>query len=79
MFEKEMKEIDVWDIGFVKATVALFTLGMIGIFPQAAVWVQSVNPIYFFLAALIMAARPIYRFWIKGEGWLGGSKKAPLV
>lgn len=60
-----MKKIDWLDVGLIKFTSAAFVLWLITIWPAAMEWVHSVNPWYFFTAAVIFGARPVYRAYIK--------------
>ncbi len=64
-FNDKVKKIDVWDIGLIKLSVAVFVLFIITIWPAAMTWVDSVNPWYFLVAFVIFAARPVYRFYLK--------------
>ena len=62
---KRAKNFDVFDIGLLKLIMISFTLFVITIWPAAMNWVHSVNPWWFFVAFVIFAIRPGYRFWIK--------------
>lgn len=62
---KGMKKIDVWDIGLIKWSVIAFVLFLIRIWPAAMNWVHSVNPWYFFVAFVVLVARPFYRYYLK--------------
>ena len=64
-YEKALKNMDVLDIGLIKLAVAAFTLFVITIWPAAMAWVHSVNPWYFLVAGIIIAARPIYRAYLE--------------
>tara|TARA_Y100000310_G_C20257303_1_gene611962 strand:- start:171 stop:377 length:207 start_codon:yes stop_codon:yes gene_type:complete len=64
-FNKRVKRMDVWDIALVKFAVAAFVLFVITIWPAAMTLVHSVNPWYFLIAMVILAARPWYRVYIK--------------
>ncbi|MEI8067329.1 MAG: hypothetical protein WCG91_00060 [Candidatus Shapirobacteria bacterium] len=59
------KKLDFWDVGFIKLAVAAFILASIVLCPPFAAWVQSVDPVYFIIAFIIFAIRPIYRIWFK--------------
>ncbi len=68
MFEKlhkNVKKMDAWDIALIKLAVVAGVLFIITIWPAAMNWVQSVNSWYFLVAFVIIAIRPIYRFYIK--------------
>jgi len=60
-----MKNLDLWDIALIKITMVAFTLFVITIWQAAMDWVHTVNPWYFFVAFVIFAIRPVYRYWIK--------------
>ena len=62
---KRVKRMDVWDIALVKLSVAGFVLFVITIWSAAMNWVHSVNPWYFLIAMVILAARPLYRVYLK--------------
>ena len=64
-WKKRLKKLDVFDIGLIKWSVVAFTLFVITIWPTAMTWVNSMNPWYFLIVAVIIAARPIYRVYIK--------------
>jgi hypothetical protein len=64
-FEKNVKNLDFWDIGLIKWSVAGFVLFVLTIWPAVMDLVKSVNPWYFFTAFLILAIRPFYRFFKK--------------
>ena len=57
--------MDALDVGLTKFSVVAFVLFIITIWPAAMSWVQSVNAWYFLVAAIIIAARPIYRVYFK--------------
>jgi hypothetical protein len=63
MFDRNMKQLDVWDVGLTKFAVAFAVLAAIAALPRVAQRVQSQDPRLFLLAALTMAARPLYRFF----------------
>jgi hypothetical protein len=62
---KKVKKMDVWDIALTKLSVVAATLFVITIWSGAMDWVHGVNTWYFLIAAAIIGARPVYRFWIK--------------
>ena len=63
MFDKNMKQLDVWDLGLTKLAVASGVLAVIAASPNVRRAVQSQDPRLFLLASLVMAARPMYRFF----------------
>jgi|TARA_B100001971_G_scaffold204083_1_gene219850 hypothetical protein len=65
IWKRALKELDIWDIGLIKFSSAVFVLFVITIWPAAMTWVHSVNPWYFFVAFVIFVARPFYRAYIK--------------
>lgn len=74
MFKDRVERFDIWDIGLIKLTVALFVLGLIAAFPVVITWVQSVNPFYFLVLVVAAAFRPTYRFLFKRTDSVKGSK-----
>jgi len=64
-YQKALKRLDVLDIALIKLSVAGFVLWLITIWPAAMTWVHSVNTWYFFIAFVILAARPFYRAYMK--------------
>ena len=62
---KKLKKTDIWDIGLIKWSSIAFVLFVITIWPAAMTWVHSVNPWYFFVVFVILAARPFYRLYLK--------------
>lgn len=62
-FDKRIKKLNVWDIALTKLAVTFFVLFILAIWPTAIKWVQSVNPWYFCVAWILLAARPIYRLF----------------
>jgi len=65
MFEKQMKQIDVWDISLIKLTTAAFILFLITIIPSLMDVVVKVGPWWFLGIAIVALLRPGYRFWLK--------------
>ena len=65
IWKRALKELDIWDIGLIKFSSAVFVLFVITIWPAAMTWVHSVNPWYFFVVFVIFVARPFYRAYIK--------------
>ena len=61
-FDKPMIKINGWDVGLVKLATAAVVLFIITIWSGAMGWVQSVNPWYFLIAAVIFGARPFYKY-----------------
>ncbi len=64
---KEMNErvgkMDVWDIGLTKGTVVFGVLFILGIWPVAMEAVASVNPWWFLVGWVLLAVRPMSRFF----------------
>jgi len=63
--DEKVKKMDMWDVGLIKLSVALFVLFVVAIWPAAMTWVASVNPWYFLVAFIIVAIRPFYKFYLK--------------
>ena len=63
MFDRNMKQLDVLDIGLTKFAVAFGVLAVIASSPKVASKVQSQDPRLLRLAALVTAIRPMYRFF----------------
>ncbi len=64
-FNKPINELNGWDVGLVKLSIATLVLFIITIWSAAMTWVSSVNPWYFLIVALIFGARPFYKYYIK--------------
>jgi len=64
-FDKDVKKMDALDIGLIKVVMIAITLFVITIWQAAMDWVQSVNTLYFLVAAIILGIRPAYRYWFK--------------
>jgi hypothetical protein len=65
MFKNKIKKMDFWDMGLIKLSTAAFILFLITIWPAAMDLVHSINPWYFLIAFIILAARPIYKVHLK--------------
>jgi hypothetical protein len=63
MFDRGMKRLDVWDLGLTKFVVAFLVLAVISGSATVRRRVQSQNPRLLFIVALILAVRPMYRFF----------------
>jgi len=63
--DKKVKKMDMFDVSLTKLSVAAFVLFILSVWPAAMTWVSSVNPWYFLVAFVILAARPFYRFMKK--------------
>jgi len=61
--DKNVKRLDVHDVALTKLSVAAAVLFIITIWPAAMSWVHSVNPWWFFAAAIVFGARPFIKFW----------------
>jgi len=64
-FNKKIKNLDVFDIGLTKLSVAAAILFIITIWPQAMLWVKATNPWCFLIAFVIFAIRPVSRMFFK--------------
>ena len=62
IFDKKVKNLDMYDLGLTKLGVASMTLFLITVWPAAMTWVHSVHWGWFLGVALIAVARPIMRF-----------------
>ncbi len=62
-FDKKIKKLDTVDMGLTKLAVAAFVLFVLTIWPSAMRWVVSVDPLYFCIAWILLAVRPIYKFF----------------
>ena len=65
MFKNIAKNLDFWDIGFIKLSVMAFVLTIVALFPSFSLWVQSINPMFFIIALIIFAIRPVYKICFK--------------
>jgi len=65
MFEEQIKKLKFWDIGFIKISVALFILWLLGIWPAFMDWVHNTNAWWFFWIAIVLAAFVWYRMFRK--------------
>jgi len=63
--QESIKKIDIWDIGLIKLATAAFVLFIITLWSAAMDWVNSVNTWYFLIAFVVLALRPIYKFYLK--------------
>ena len=60
-----IKRVDNLDICLIKLCTAAVVLFIITVWPAAMALVQLVNPWYFFVAAIIFGARPLYKLYVK--------------
>ena len=65
MKKKKLGRLNFWDIGLIKLTSFAFALLLVSFFSGFAQWVQSVNPVYFLLAVIVFAAKPVYTYLSK--------------
>jgi hypothetical protein len=65
MFADKLKKIDMFDMGLIKLSTAAFVLFLITVWSGAMDWVHSVNTWYFFAGFVVLALRPMYRFYFK--------------
>jgi hypothetical protein len=63
VFDKGMRQLDIWDLGLTKLAVACFVLAVIAGSPKMMRRVQAQNSWLLLLAALILGIRPTYRFF----------------
>lgn len=63
--DRNTKGVDSWNIYLIKLTVVAVVLFIITIWSAAMDLVHSVNPWYFFVAAIIFGDRPLYEFYLK--------------
>jgi len=61
MFEKQIKKMNMWDMALIKLAVAAFVLFVVDIWSGAMRWVNSVNPWYFLVVAIVLAAIPYFK------------------
>jgi|TARA_B100001971_G_C17870271_1_gene372860 hypothetical protein len=64
-WKKNRNKISFWDMGLIKLTMIVLTLFVITAWTPAMDWVNSIRPLYFFIAVVIIGARPFYRYYIK--------------
>lgn len=62
---ESVDKLNGWDVGLVKLYVAAVVLFIITIWGAAMTWVQSVNPWYFLIVAILAGIRPFYKYYIK--------------
>ena len=63
--DKKIQKLDTWDIALTKLSVAAAVLFIIAVWPVARNWASEVNPLWFLLAAIVFATRPIVKI-LKG-------------
>ena len=56
----KMKNLDVLDIGLIKIAVLLITIVIVKLLPQ----LLDINYSILIISAIIVGARPAYKFWI---------------
>ncbi|MCK5063192.1 MAG: hypothetical protein KAR23_04630 [Candidatus Aenigmarchaeota archaeon] len=64
-FKKMLHKLDMLDIGLIKMSMIAFTLWLVALLPEFADWVQSTSHWLFLAVAVIIAARPLYKCYIK--------------
>ena len=64
MFDSRVKQLDIWDIGLTKLSVALMVLAWLAGSSKARGWVQTRNPWLFLVLGILAAIRPTYRFFL---------------
>lgn len=62
-FERKIRRLDVLDISLTKMSVAAFVLFVLTFWPSVMKLANSINPIYFLIAFLVFASRPMYRLF----------------
>jgi len=65
MFEKNMKEIDVWDVSLIKTSVLLSTLFLVTVWPAFLNLVLKAHWGWYLGLSILVMLRPGYRFWFK--------------
>lgn len=65
MFEKQLKKLDVLDIGLIKLGSISFILFLITVWPAAMDLVHSIHWGWFLGATLVFVLRPKIRAWGK--------------
>lgn len=53
--------MNMWDMALIKLAVAAFVLFVVDIWSGAMRWVNSVNPWYFLVVAIVLAAIPYFK------------------
>ena len=61
--DKKIKNLDSLDMALTKLAVASFVLFILAIWPAAMNWVGSISPWNFCIAWILLAIRPLYRFF----------------
>ena len=64
-WNKNRKNMDAWDIALIKLCMVVLTLFVITAWAPAMDWVHSISPWYFFIAAVVIGARPFYRYYLR--------------
>lgn len=59
--DEKVKKMTVMDIGLVKWSVFFFTIIIVKLFPQ----LLKINYVVLIVLMLVLAARPLYKIWIK--------------
>jgi hypothetical protein len=65
MFEKNMKNLDFYDICLDEAAMITFALFVITVWAGAMELVHKIHWGWFLGATIVLIARPCYRFWLK--------------
>lgn len=65
MFKKQMKKLEVCDIGLIKFASAAGILFIITVWPAAMDLVHKIHWGWFLGAFIVFAAKPGYKFWLK--------------
>lgn len=64
-FNKAVKKLDAWDLVLIRLSVIAFAFFLLRVWTGLMSWVHSMNFWWFFAAWLILAARPVYRRYLK--------------
>jgi len=62
---KNIKLLNFWDLGLIKWTTFFVALWLVAVWPAFTEWIQSINHWWFLAIAIILAARPAYKYWFK--------------
>jgi high-affinity K+ transport system ATPase subunit B len=60
---KKIKNLDSWDILFIKLGVVFFVLFVLGIWPFAKNWAFSINPCWFLVLLILCLIRPFIKYF----------------
>jgi len=63
IFDKKVKNLDIWDIVLTKLTVVAGVLFIITMWSSVMTLVQKVNPWIYLVILVLVAIRPMYKFY----------------